>query len=239
MPKKNKPPFTACDLYGAALVVSREFPRHRRAALAIAASILQSLRNTARKKPRPMPTGRPKTSQRRTKRIARAKADLLVCMRLFFQLHQLPLGGIMGYYAFRDGKWQGVAGVGSCPRAFPSQPNRFFPGTIWRGYADLLGIPRQRRHPLSLLPFNEARAFARLLKLKSVADWRVYRRTDRRPPNIPSNPAAVYTGQGWIGYPDFLGYVPIKDPWPTLRNPNLSSRSEGRPREQAPREARP
>lgn len=57
--------------------------------------------------------------------------------------------------------------------------------------------------------FLDARAYMHGLKprLQSYPDaffkWRV---TDQRPPGIPSNPARVYQGAGWKGWPDYLGY---------------------------------
>eukprot|EP00397_Hematodinium_sp_SG-2012_P020954 GEMP01021620.1.p1 GENE.GEMP01021620.1~~GEMP01021620.1.p1 ORF type:complete len:431 (+),score=27.71 GEMP01021620.1:247-1539(+) len=53
--------------------------------------------------------------------------------------------------------------------------------------------------------FEEARTFARTLKLYTVKEWRAWSRTDARPHDIPSNPNSKYAGMGWVSYPDFLG----------------------------------
>ena len=54
--------------------------------------------------------------------------------------------------------------------------------------------------------FEEARGYARSLRLKSKKEWQEWRKTKERPPDIPSSPDRVYKGKGWIGLADFLGY---------------------------------
>jgi len=53
-------------------------------------------------------------------------------------------------------------------------------------------------------PFNEARKFARSLKLKNSDDWRKYFKSVKRPNDIPSNPNFSYKKE-WISWGDFLG----------------------------------
>jgi hypothetical protein len=55
------------------------------------------------------------------------------------------------------------------------------------------------------LPFEEAREFARSLKLKSSTEWVAYRSSGKRPSNVPSVPYEVYKTE-WISFPDWLGY---------------------------------
>ena len=57
-----------------------------------------------------------------------------------------------------------------------------------------------------LLPFAVARAIVRKLKLKSGKEWFAWRTAGERPSNIPSDPATTYRDDGWISYPDWLGY---------------------------------
>jgi hypothetical protein len=54
-------------------------------------------------------------------------------------------------------------------------------------------------------PFEEARAFARNLRFKSIKDWQRYSGSGRRPEDIPSNPNDTYADAGWKGWGDFLG----------------------------------
>ena len=59
-------------------------------------------------------------------------------------------------------------------------------------------------------PFEEAREFARSLKLKSWVEWQQYLKSGKdgipKPNDIPSIPHLTYKNKGWNGYPDWLGY---------------------------------
>ena len=57
-----------------------------------------------------------------------------------------------------------------------------------------------------MLPFVAARMIVRKLKLKGVKEWEAWRKAGQRPTNIPSDPGSTYRGDGWISYPDWLGY---------------------------------
>ena len=57
--------------------------------------------------------------------------------------------------------------------------------------------------------FEEARAFARKLGLKSFAGWIAY--SGKRPNDIPSNPNLTYADAGWNGWGDWLGTGRIAD----------------------------
>jgi len=82
-----------------------------------------------------------------------------------------------------------------------------------------------------LLPFDEAREFARNLKFKSSSEWQEWRKSGDRPKNIPSSPDQTYKGKGWTDWPDFLGYEKVE--WLSFeeardfaRNLNLKSQTE-------------
>lgn len=53
-------------------------------------------------------------------------------------------------------------------------------------------------------PFEEAREFARSLKLKSFREWYPYAKTSFKPRYIPASPHLVYKNE-WIGWRDWLG----------------------------------
>ena len=53
--------------------------------------------------------------------------------------------------------------------------------------------------------FKEARKFARSLKLKNVDGWIEYRKSSKKPADIPSNPNVVYKNEGWKSIGDWLG----------------------------------
>ncbi|NMJ87626.1 MAG: hypothetical protein EX285_07300 [Thaumarchaeota archaeon] len=61
-------------------------------------------------------------------------------------------------------------------------------------------------------PFEEARVFARSLKLRSESEWRQYCKFGKygipKPDDIPSNPNIIYKNDGWKvpgGWVDWLG----------------------------------
>ena len=54
-------------------------------------------------------------------------------------------------------------------------------------------------------PFEEARVFARSLKLRSKTEWFQYRKSGERPDDIPKSPNDVYKNDGWKGWIDWLG----------------------------------
>ena len=57
-----------------------------------------------------------------------------------------------------------------------------------------------------MLSFAAARAIVRKLKLKSYKEWRALSKAGQRPSNIPALPSKTYHDDGWISYPDWLGY---------------------------------
>ena len=106
------------------------------------------------------------------------------------------------------------------PADIPRNPERIYANKGWQGWNDWLGlaaprVPRLpwRARPGSWKPFEEARTFARSLKLPSTAAWRVFVRSDACPPDIPAQlppdiagtPDRVYAGGGWQGWSDWLG----------------------------------
>lgn len=76
----------------------------------------------------------------------------------------------------------------------------------------------ERIAQLGWRPFEEARAYARSLGLKSQADWnRFVREPDpakqQLPLDIPRTPNFAYQALGWKGLPDWLGYGKAQDSW--------------------------
>jgi hypothetical protein len=55
------------------------------------------------------------------------------------------------------------------------------------------------------LQFEHARQAARSEGLLTRAQWRAWRRTQRRPAEVPARPDVVYRNDGWVGWADWLG----------------------------------
>jgi hypothetical protein len=75
----------------------------------------------------------------------------------------------------------------------------------WAGMGNRLGTGRVDNRLRQFRPFQKARAFVHRLGLKSSAEWYVYRKSDKKPADIPTNPNIVYAQDGWSGMRDWLG----------------------------------
>lgn len=53
--------------------------------------------------------------------------------------------------------------------------------------------------------YEASREFALGLQLNSVAEWRDYKKSGKRPDDIPAKPERVYLKVGWKGFGDWLG----------------------------------
>jgi len=92
------------------------------------------------------------------------------------------------------------------PEFIPSAPRLVYKDEGWLSFRDWLGYGeglKKARH--TFLPFEDARSLVRKQGLASQTHWKEWSRT-RRPAYIPSSPSCVYKGQGWLSWPDWLGY---------------------------------
>jgi superfamily II DNA or RNA helicase len=99
---------------------------------------------------------------------------------------------------------------GMLPDDIPATPRNVYRDEGWAGMGDWLGTgatgTRLRKHR----PFEEAREFARGLKLKNQSEWGKFCKGEmpeigERPIDIPANPHRVYRNEGWAGLGDWLG----------------------------------
>jgi hypothetical protein len=99
-------------------------------------------------------------------------------------------------------KWREWSKSDQRPSDIPSNPQTTYRDDGWISWPDWLGNGKQ----YDMLPFVVGRAYARKLKLKTQKEWNEWSKSGQRPSNIPGNPAATYRDDGWISYPDWLGY---------------------------------
>jgi superfamily II DNA or RNA helicase len=66
--------------------------------------------------------------------------------------------------------------------------------------------------------FEEARTFVRELRLKSVGAWSEYCKSRKKPSDIPTTPARMYSQTGWAGWGDWLGTGRIADQFRKFRH---------------------
>ena len=94
---------------------------------------------------------------------------------------------------------------GTRPRRIPAFPASYY-SDEWVSWYDWLGKDARP----GWLPFEEARSFARSLKLPGQKAWKSYCAGKRphvlpHPQNIPTAPDSVYRDEGWVNYGDWLG----------------------------------
>jgi superfamily II DNA or RNA helicase len=102
-------------------------------------------------------------------------------------------------------EWGEYCETGKKPPDIPARPNRIYASDGWANWGDWLGTGRIADQLRKYRPLKKARAFARSLKLNSVAKWFAYCRSGKKPNDIPSLPPQTYADDGWAGWGDWLG----------------------------------
>ena len=102
-------------------------------------------------------------------------------------------------------EYKGLKRAGDISEMFPSNPNRNYQDDGWNGWGDFLGTQRVASFNQIILPYPEARKFARSLNLNSWTEWRNYVKKNQLPRGIPNTPHNVYKDQGWLHIGDWLG----------------------------------
>lgn len=137
----------------------------------------------------------------------------------------------------------GAPNLPPIPLDIPRNPSAAYKNRGWINWAHWLGQPvlGLRFDSADCLPFEEARTFARSLKLNGQKEWRNYcsgklKHSLSLPLGVPRGPEKVYAGKGWAGYPDWLGTTNVAtkkivyrefDPARMfVRSLNLQSRSQ-------------
>jgi hypothetical protein len=106
----------------------------------------------------------------------------------------------LGLTGFRG--WQAWSKSGQRPSDIPSNPEKAYRDDGWISWPDWLGNGKQ----YDMLPFAAGRAYARKLKLRSNKEWQAWSKSGQRPSDIPSSPQKTYRDDGWISWPDWLGF---------------------------------
>jgi len=107
------------------------------------------------------------------------------------------------------------------PKNIPSSPRKTYWDSGWEGFGDWLGTGVIGVTKRKYRDFEDARKFARKLKLKNLREWQQYAKTSR-PEDIPSIPPRVYAKE-WKGYGDWLGTTNV-----TTRNRSFLDFEEAR-----------
>jgi len=99
---------------------------------------------------------------------------------------------------------------GHIPDDVPSDPYKVYKGQGWESWGDWLGTGTIAPWLREFRPFEEARAFAHGLGLKSNIEWRKYCGGELPekgilPADIPAAPDKTYRYKGWVNWGDWLG----------------------------------
>lgn len=90
------------------------------------------------------------------------------------------------------------------PETMPPDPNKVY--FEFEGWGAFLGTNRIANHRMECRSYDDAKAFVRILQIKSVAQFRLIYATGAIPSDIPKNPYAYYSRRNqWISFPDFFG----------------------------------
>ena len=102
-------------------------------------------------------------------------------------------------------QWREYCKSNKKPDNIPSKPDYVYKNNDWNGYGDWLGTGNVANRNKEFCSFDNAKKFVQKLNLKSRTAWREYRKSGKKPDNIPSNPEIIYKNKGWKNISDFLG----------------------------------
>jgi superfamily II DNA or RNA helicase len=102
-------------------------------------------------------------------------------------------------------EWGQLARSGELPNDIAKNPDRKYRDNGWLGWGDWLGTGNVANTKRSYRSFEEARKFARSLRLANTREWKEFSKSDERPDDIPGSPSQTYCDQGWKGFGDWLG----------------------------------
>ena len=106
-------------------------------------------------------------------------------------------------------EWDMWCRSGMRPPSVPSHPQRTYKDGGWQGWGHWLGTGNVKGGKKQFLPFEEALAVARSLRLATQKEWEVWCRRGMRPPNVPSHPQRTFKDGGWVGWGHWLQHADV------------------------------
>jgi len=101
-------------------------------------------------------------------------------------------------------EWIAHCKLGNNPEDIPVSAGSIYKKDF-NGWGDFLGSGNVKPGDVQSRSFEEARKFARSLKLKGGKEWIAHCKSGNNPDDIPSHPDRTYKNKGWNGMGDWLG----------------------------------
>lgn len=122
-------------------------------------------------------------------------------------VHRLRLRNYTQWRQFCKGE---LREMGAKPDDIPTNPNQIYKDDGWAGWGNWLGTGNVAPSKRQYRSFDEAREFARSLRLRSQTEWIRFCKGQMsekgtKPNDIPADPNHTYKEKGWKGYGDWLG----------------------------------
>jgi len=114
-------------------------------------------------------------------------------------VRKLKLFGSIGWYEYCKS--------GKKPDDIPSHPEKVYKKE-WKDWPYWTGIDARKTKFRKLRSFKEARSFVHSLKLKNASEWGEWKKTGKKPADLPATPNLVYKSE-WKGMGDWLGTYQI------------------------------
>jgi hypothetical protein len=102
-------------------------------------------------------------------------------------------------------EWKAFAAPGRLPKDIPANPWHVYRHRGWISIGDWLGKGEHHSKNKQWRSFPDARDWARVLGLRSTAEWSELCKSGSLPDDIPAMPGRVYKDLGWISMGDWLG----------------------------------
>lgn len=102
-------------------------------------------------------------------------------------------------------EWAKFSNSSSRPNDIPGNPSRVYKNEGWKGFGDWLGSNKVANQDKIFMAYIDAKKYVQNLKLRNQKEWNNYCRENKRPSNIPRNPAQAYKNKGWVNWNDWLG----------------------------------
>ena len=130
-------------------------------------------------------------------------------------------------------EWREFCKSKEFPSNIPKNPHNTYRHKGWISMGDFLGVKAYIKRTNKSKNFEEARKFARSLKLKSGKEWSLFCNSGKKPNDIPKHPNSTYKDKGWVNMYDWLGiekrtYLNYNDAKKFVLSLNLKSWSEWR-----------